>query len=360
MTRTENLIVGLGIAGVNLCHQLEKAGKSFVVLDRVPKNSASLIAGGVYNPVVLKRKIKSWNVDELFPVLVGTYTELESKLSTHFLNHNFPILKPISSSDEVLEWKQAVAEKRLVPYVDYVEEQAPEGPFQKSVFSSVTIKASGFVRINKLLLSYRDYLNKKGLLVKQEFDFELLNTKSGIEYKNYQADRIIFCDGRFVSENPYFNWIPYNPTKGQMLTVRINKDLDPTKVYNQQFLFFPTEEKNVFRLGATYSWNQTDEEPSEEATKELLEKLKKALDVDVEVLDAQAAIRPTVSDRRPTVGAHPTIDNVYLFNGMGSKGVMLAPTYAKELVEHIYNDSIINGEADLNRFARKHFRKSVL
>lgn len=360
MTHTENLIVGLGVAGVNLCHQLEKAGKSFIVLDRIPENSASLIAGGVYNPVVLKRKIKSWNVDELFPVLVDTYTELESKLNTHFLHHKFPILKPISSSDEVIEWKQAVEEKRLAPYVNSVEEKAPEGPFCQSVFSSVTINHSGFVRINKLVLAYREHLIDQGLLAKEEFDFKQLTLDGEIGYKSYSADRIIFCDGRFVSNNPYFNWIPYNPTKGQMLTVRVDKDLDPSKVYNQQFLFFPTEEKNVFRLGATYSWNETDEEPTEEATNELIEKLQKAVDVNVEVLDAQAAIRPTVSDRRPTVGSHPTIKNVYLFNGMGSKGVMLAPTYAKELVENIYYGSPINSEADLNRFARKHFRKSVL
>jgi glycine oxidase len=64
---TENLIVGLGIAGINLCHQLEKQGKSFIVIDSCPSHSASLIAGGIYNPIAIKRKIKSWKADELFP-----------------------------------------------------------------------------------------------------------------------------------------------------------------------------------------------------------------------------------------------------------------------------------------------------
>lgn len=360
MKETENLVVGLGIAGVNLCHQLEKAGKSFIVLDRIPQNAASLIAGGIYNPVVLKRKVKSWQVDVLFPILVDTYSELESLLNESFLYHNFPILKPISSAEEITEWQQEVNEERLAPYVGSVSESRPNGPFKECVISHVTINGSGFIRIKKLIEAYRKRLQKKGLLIKDEFDYNKLSVNDSVEYKGVKAKRIIFCEGRFVSENPYFNWLPYSPTKGQMLTVKVNQDLDPTKIYNQQFLFFPTEEKNVFRLGATYSWNETDENPTEKATVELIEKVKKVLDVDLTVLDAQAAIRPTVADRRPTIGVHPTIENVFLFNGMGSKGVMLAPTFAKQLVDFIYQSTEVNKEVNLHRFTRKHFRKSVL
>lgn len=330
-----------------------------MVIDRCPSNSASLIAGGIYNPVVLKRKIKSWMVDDLFPVLVATYKELEEKLEVDVLNHDFPILKPISSADEMTEWNTAVADKSISPYVNSVSKKRPLGPFQESVQGSVTIENAGFLRIGELVLAYREYLKEKGLLIESEFELDKLKcTESEVQYMDIEADRIIFSEGRFISENPLFNWIPYNPTKGQMLTVKVDRPIDATKVYNQQFLFFPTEEKGVFKLGATYSWNQTDEEPTEEATKELLDKVKKALDIDLEVLEAKAAIRPTVADRRPTIGVHPDQKNVFLFNGMGSKGVMLAPYFAKELVDFIYAGKELNPEADLQRWVRKHYKKS--
>lgn len=354
MKETENLIVGLGIAGINLCHQLEKAGKSFLVIDRCPTNSSSLIAGGIYNPVVLKRKVKSWKVDELFPVLVDTYRELEQKLNSEFLLHNFPILKPVSSADELLEWQQAVDDKRLSPYVNSVQTKPPKGPYQDSVIGSVTIENSGFVRFRKLILSYREYLRKKGVLIESEFDFEELQLSRSLNYEGITADRIIFSDGRFISENPFFNWIPFRPTKGQMLTVRVPGSLTPDKIYNQQFLLFPTEKKNIFRLGATYEWKNLNEEPTQESTAELIERAKRALKIDFEVLDAQAAIRPNVADRRPTIGRHPEIENLYLFNGMGSKGVMLAPHFAKQLVESIYNETEIDTEVDLNRFGKRY------
>jgi glycine/D-amino acid oxidase-like deaminating enzyme len=354
LKQTENLIVGLGIAGINLCHQLEKAGKSFLVIDRCPTNSSSLIAGGIYNPVVLKRKVKSWKVDELFPALVDTYRELEQKLESEFLLHNFPILKPISSADELNEWQQAVEENRLAPYVASVQSHRPEGPFQDSVVGSVTIENAGFVRFKKLILSYRDYLKNKGLLIESEFDFDELQLSRSLNYEGMTAERIIFSEGRFISENPYFNWIPFRPTKGQMLTVRVPDSLTPDKIYNQQFLLFPTEEKNIFRLGATYEWNELNEEPTQESTDELIERAQRALRIEFEVLDAQAAIRPNVADRRPTIGRHPEIENLLLFNGMGSKGVMLAPYFAKQLVDHIYSGAEIDPEVDLNRFGKRY------
>jgi len=355
LKHTENLVVGLGIAGLNLCHQLEKAGKSFLVIDRCPTNSASLIAGGIYNPIVLKRKIKSWKVDELFPFLVQTYSELELTLEDIFLHHNFPILKPISSADEIKEWKASIAEKRIEKYVESVQEIPPNGPFQKSVVGSVTIENSGFVRIGKLVLSYRNYLKQKGLLIEEAFEHSVLKAEDkAVSYKEISADRIIFAEGRFISENPFFNWLPFRPTKGQMLTVRVPEELTSDKIYNQQFLLFPTEEKNIFRLGATYEWHDLDEVPTQKATEELIERAKKALSIEFEVLDAQAAIRPNVADRRPVIGRHPEIENTFLFNGMGSKGVMLAPFFAKQLVEHIYQGTEIESEVDLNRFAKRY------
>jgi glycine/D-amino acid oxidase-like deaminating enzyme len=354
LKETENLIVGLGIAGINLCHQLEKAGKTFLVVDRCPTNSSSLIAGGIYNPVVLKRKVKSWKVDELFPVLIDTYRELEQKLNSEFLLHNFPILKPISSSDEVIEWQQAVDDKRLAPYVNSVQTKRPKGPYQDSVIGSVTIENAGFVRFKKLILSYRDYLKRNGLLIESEFDFDGLQLSRSLNYEGITADRIIFSEGRFISENPFFNWIPFRPTKGQMLTVRVPDSLTPDRIYNQQFLLFPSEEKNIFRLGATYEWNELNEEPTQESTRQLIERAQRALNIDFDVLDAQAAIRPNVADRRPTIGQHPEIENMYLFNGMGSKGVMLAPFFAKQLVNRIYSGTEIDAEVDLNRFGKRY------
>jgi glycine oxidase len=352
---TENLIVGLGIAGINLCHQLELAGRSFTVIDSCPARSSSLIAGGIYNPIVIKRKVKTWKADELFAFLVPHYREMETMLGAAFLHHDFPILKPISSGQELDEWQTAIDNGAIAPYVTEVKLERPKGPFQDAVCGHVTIRHSGFLRTDEAIVTYRKYLHGSGRLIERRFEHSKLQLDTdGVRYEGLTADHVIFCEGRFISENPWFNWLPMRPTKGQMLTVSAKTPLTPDHVYNQQFYLFPTREHGKFRLGATYEWGDMNEEITEGAREELLSRTWKALRVDMEVLDQQAAIRPNVADRRPLIGRHPGLTNMFLFNGMGSKGVMLAPFFAHQLVAHIYAGKALDSEADLNRFGKRY------
>jgi glycine oxidase len=238
---TENLIVGLGLAGINLCHQLEKQGRSFVVIDPCPRQSSSLIAGGIYNPIVIKRKMKTWKADTLFPVLVDAYREMENMLGNQFLVHDFPILKPISSVSELDEWQAAIDQGAVQPFVDTVIRSAPKGPFSPSVIGHVLIQHSGFLRTDEAIGAYREHLRTTERLMVEKLDFEKFAMDgAAVRYGYLTADRVIFCEGRHISDNPYFNWLPMRPTKGQMLTVKVNDALTPDHVYNQQFYLFPT------------------------------------------------------------------------------------------------------------------------
>ena len=54
------VVVGLGIAGISFCEQLEKQGKTYIVIAD-DSQIASKVAGGLYNPVILKRFTIAWN-----------------------------------------------------------------------------------------------------------------------------------------------------------------------------------------------------------------------------------------------------------------------------------------------------------
>src|SRR6187399_1262798 len=72
----EFLIIGQGISGTWLSYYLEKAKKSFIVIDNEQPNSASRIAAGIINPVTGRRIVKTWMIDELLALLVPAYEEL--------------------------------------------------------------------------------------------------------------------------------------------------------------------------------------------------------------------------------------------------------------------------------------------
>ena len=69
------------------------------------------------------------------------------------------------------------------------------------------------------------------------------------------------------------------------------------------------------------------------------------------LLDQQAGIRPTVKDRRPLIGRHEEKSNLYIFNGMGTRGVMLAPFFANQLAKHIEEGESLDPEVDIKRFS---------
>ena len=69
-----------------------------------------------------------------------------------------------------------------------------------------------------------------------------------------------------------------------------------------------------------------------------------------EVVQQRAGIRPTVVDRRPLVGQHEIHKNLYVMNGLGSRGVLIAPSIAKDIIAHIEDDIALPKEIDINRF----------
>ena len=69
------VIVGSGLAGLMLCEQLRARGKSFVVVSNTSQQ-ASIVASGLYNPVVLKRFNMAWNADQQLPVALSAYKKI--------------------------------------------------------------------------------------------------------------------------------------------------------------------------------------------------------------------------------------------------------------------------------------------
>jgi glycine/D-amino acid oxidase-like deaminating enzyme len=89
------------------------------------------------------------------------------------------------------------------------------------------------------------------------------------------------------------------------------------------------------------------------AKKGLLNKLDKFLNCEYKVIDQVAGIRPTVKDRRPIVGQHQQHKNMFILNGLGTRGVMIAPYVAEQLFNYIEYGNSLESEIDISRFNKK-------
>jgi glycine/D-amino acid oxidase-like deaminating enzyme len=206
-----------------------------------------------------------------------------------------------------------------------------------------------------LLQHYSKYLKEKKLLVDASFDYNHLTVEdSYITYQGIKAKQLVFAMGYGSQQNPYFNYLPLNGTKGELLTIRAPL-LKEQQVIKSSVFIIPLGE-DQYRIGATYKWQDKTNLPTEAAKSELLEKLATFMTCDYEILHHVAGIRPTVADRRPLVGQHPKHKNLFILNGFGSRGVMIAPFASKALFNAIENGIELPKDMDIVRFQKRYKR----
>jgi len=346
------IIVGLGLAGISFCETLEKHKKTFkVIADDSQKSST--VAGGLYNPVILKRFTISWNANEQLDIALPFYKDLENKLAVQ-LDYKIPVLRKFASIEEQNLWFEAADKPLLQPFLSTKILQnknhgidAPLGYGQ--------VLGTGRIDTKQLQESYESYLLTKEGLLKESFVFKDLQFQENyISYQSIKARNIVFATGYGLKENPYFNYLPLNGTKGELLTIKA-PSLKEKNVIKSSVFIIPLG-VDLYRVGATYKWKDKTNVPTEEAKEELLEKLDSFLKCDYELVDHVAGIRPTVADRRPLVGRHPIHQNMYVLNGFGSRGVMIAPMASEKLLQFIENDEPLHKDMDIARFTKKYFK----
>lgn len=341
------LIVGFGLAGVSFAEQLSKHDKSFIIISEEDKSS-SIVAGGMYNPVILKRFTSPWNALPQLEYAIPFYKEIESKLNISVLNP-LPVLRVFNAIEEQNNWLIASDKPLLAPFLSTKFEPNKN----RSVLADCNfgeVKQAGRLNVAKLLTAYKNSLLDSDQFLIDTFDYSAieLNADHSV-YKGIKAKHIVFAEGYGLLENPYFNYLPLNGTKGEVLIIE-SEALDVSAIIKSSVFIIPLETPNRYLIGATYHWTDKSWETTEDAKNELLAKLNELITCEYTVVDQLAGIRPTVKDRRPLVGRHPKHKNLFVLNGMGTRGVMVAPLVSGQLYDFIENDKLLDDEISISRF----------
>lgn len=341
----EALIIGGGLAGIAISERLTEREFSFDLLCDRTQNSSTGIATGMYNPVVFRRLNLSWMVDDLLPEMHAFFEGIEERLNLS-LKHAISFEKRIPSEDYAALWEKRLREEELHPQF-MAPIQDGFGP----------VKQAGMVDCSLLQEAYLEHLAKSDQLINARFDHSQvqLNEDGSANYLGKRYDLIIFCEGPFAIENPFFNWLPFNLCQGEWIIIETEEALT-NKVVNNVTNVIPLGD-NRYKLSSTYSWKTLDGKPHQEEADALIENFQQLYpNVRFKVVDHRAALRPTVADRRPYLGRHPEYPQLTIFNGLGSKGVMLAPYFSKQLVDHLMEDKPLLPEVDIQRHIKRYHR----
>lgn len=347
--KVDYIIVGFGLAGMAFAAKLEKENKSFVVFDNNP-NRRSRVVGGMFNPIILKRFTPAWQIDQMWTTSLPFYKEMEAKFDKKYY-HPFSIRRILHNTEEQNNWvvasEKPIMSKYMQPNILTDKIDGINAPYGFGELKNIG-KVDGEV----LLKDYKTHLLNKDIYFEKEFDYKLLEIENALKYKEITAAKIVFSEGSYLHQNPFFNYLPMKEAKGELLLIKV-PELNIDFIIKSGVFMVPFG-NNTYMVGATYNWKDKSFDATQEAQDEIEIKLKKFLDLPYSIIEKRVGIRPTISDRRPLLGKHPKYENMAVLNGLGTRGIIIAPSIAHTLYENLENNIEIPEEMNSNRFLSKY------
>jgi len=342
MEKVDYVIVGAGYAGIFFAHQLIKQKKSFIIFcDN--SISASQISAGVCNPVILKRFNTFWKSQEQINYLDVIFKEIETYTSRNYMIYE-NVVRIFHSDSEKIQWTKNAQKDDLKLYLNpsFIHLDSVENPFYAG-----KVNQSCRIDVTQFFSDMLNYLEDNHYLIKEKFDYSVINIKEN-SYKNILFNNLVFCEGVSSNNNPYFKNIPVQPNKGHCLKVKLGKSADNYTIKKKHFLF--NLQNSDYYYGGTYDRFDKSNNINEDSVEELKSGLEEFYKNEFEITDIRVAFRATIADRRPVLGRHQKYQNVYIFNGLGARGVYNGSYFSKILFEFIENDVELESEIDVNRF----------
>ena len=326
------LIVGQGIAGTLLGWHAEKSGLSFKIMDQGALTSASAVSSGIINPITGPKFVKSWMVDELRTYAIQCYQEIGKALDTPVVRH-IPLWRNIKNVQAENLWMSRL----LDPHYSQFMQEPLAAKEEKQLFSSAdrfaVVSASLQVLCERLIQLSRIRWNTRNQLIEETFDTESLELgNEGFKYNSITYHNVIMACG-FKFQNPFFQMEDYRPVKGEVLVCDI-PGMPDDRMFKIGKFIVPLP-GGQFWVGSNYQHDFENSHPDRHALEPLLEFLSSELKLEYTEINHLSGIRPATRYRRPFIGAHPEIINLYLFNGLGTKGMSLAPYFARKVIRAI-------------------------
>ena len=343
------LIVGQGLAGSLLAWNLLEAGCKILIIDNGHIGSATMVGAGIVNPITGPRLAPCWRLEPLLAESRRVYRILGAKLGKSFYREK-ELVRFFVNDEERALWMQKRSASGTNRYLGAMRASGWKPEIVEDPFGSFSPGGSGHLDMGSLIGELRKYFENRGCLINEKLiHTDVVPGSSMVQWKKFQAKKIIFCQGYLAKDNPWFQWLPFNPAKGEILDLEIHNSPQINQILNRGKWLLPKGQGH-YRAGSTYCWDAIDLKPSAAGKEEILSGLKSFLKIPFQVIGHTAGVRPILKDYKPVLGLHPQFPQLGIFNGLGSKGALMAPFFAKQMANFLMGQAEIEKEINLLRF----------
>jgi glycine/D-amino acid oxidase-like deaminating enzyme len=346
------LIIGQGLSGSLLAWELMQRGCKVVIVDNSHEN-ASQVAAGLINPITGMRFVKSSEVATLLPAAKHCYSNLSVFFQQEFYVEK-PLLRIFNDDKDVQN-----AKKRLnnPEYQCFLGDLQPANSLDNlaTPFGFLEQQQTGFLLTRPLLSRLKTYFITQDSYRVSEFDYRDVRLAPSLHWQDLKPNQIIFCEGYLAIQNPWFSYLPFQPVKGEILTLRHQTKL-PDKILNYGNWLIPLN-GHQFRIGATFDRENLDTQITQPGKQTLLTALGQISPElpNATLINHQANIRPCTLDKQPFIGKHPQHPQLAIFNGFGAKGSLQIPWHSQRFADTLLNGATLPSTCTIERCYETHF-----
>lgn len=349
--RYDIIIAGAGLAGACAAFFLSRQHRVLMLEAERPAAGASGAAAGMANPLMSRRARPVWRMPEAMTALQEV---LEAAGAAHLMRRE-GILRPALSEEQAEDFRRVSNElpndaewlTREETEARYQHVHAPLGALWGKNAVAVDIPAmidallAGATANGAEVVTGAVLMGWGGGAARVQHALRNDGRQEEIPYN----EALLLCLGREYNDFDALRRLRLHQIKGQLVRVARPPALaDLPHVAGRGYVMV---EPKSFLLGSTYEHSFCDLRPDANKTQEIIEDAAAVVPAlaDADVLEAWAAVRVTVPGiRLPMVGPVPGEERVWLFTGLGSRGLMMAPMIARALSKYMRDPAAIQRE----------------
>jgi glycine oxidase len=345
------LIIGQGLAGSIMAYHLHKRGKSIAVIDEQKYPTSSRVAAGLANPLTGPKMVKTWKADVLFPYMEKFYGHIQHETAGNFFK-KYILYRPFTSVEEMNDWDGRSAHPNYHHFIQKICDPGTHKTYIRDPFGGVEVYAH-VLNVGDFISATRRLLDGPCHFYDGFFEEDKLEVFDNYaKYVDIEASNVIFCTGHSVVNSRFFGWLPMAPLKGEILQVKIESDFKT--IYNRSCFIIPME-NGRYKAGSTYDRHDLTERTTERGKNEICKKLEALCTMSFSVTGHEAGIRPATITRKPFMGTHPVYRCLHVFNGLGTKGVSLAPFFGEHFMNCLEDGNYVDEEVDIKKYYSLYF-----
>ena len=331
----DTIIIGAGLAGCNMALTLHKKGERVLLIGHPNGDRCSSVAAGLMNPIVPKGIASTWKRNEVFDLVPGYYRQFEELLKTELVQP-INILQLMSNDSMQEEWLNASRKKENHGWV--VEKES-------GIFEITSVYR---LDVGLFLNRTKNFFMERGCFVEMDVNHADIHCSDLIGIANYEAEKLLFCEGHDHINNPFFNYLPLTISSGVIGEYKLEHNLSNNHIIRRKKWSIPTGEK-TYLVGSTFLSNDFSVSPTAEERAEIEQDLNLWTESN-ELVELKKGLRPTIGDRRPLLGKHPDKSNMFIYNGLGSKGCSLSALLCPMLADYMMKGKGLLKDVDISRF----------